>query len=261
MSKTLAARLAAAALCLCLIAGGCGKNSDTPAATKDTPSIQTSSVTADIDDSDEVSSSAVSSEKAASSSSNASSKAAASEKTASSSAPSEKSVSNDAGSAAKDETTSVQEGKSDSVSEKTEKSDTGYKKDQTVTVSIEFGHIAANGSPAKIGAYDYTITYDTSLVEYISTEDQITEDMKVVNDKNPGEIKIAQISAMGFDEDFTGEPKATFKIKFRVKKDTDYLKITGECPSLTAISMDGKDMIPLINSKKTDDPYSKLVIE
>ena len=50
---TLAARLAAAALCLCLIAGGCGKNSDTPAATKDTPSIQTSSVTADIDDSDE----------------------------------------------------------------------------------------------------------------------------------------------------------------------------------------------------------------
>ena len=136
----------------------------------------------------------------------------------------------------------------------------GYKAGQTVTLDIRFGNIAMNGQPAKIGAYDYWITYNDSVLQYVDAVEQTASDLKMVNDKEKGKVKIAHIAAMGFDDDYTGAKRSTYKVTFKVLQDTTDLGISCRCPSLTAVSMDGKDTLTLISKQSPEDKYSEYVI-
>lgn len=161
--------------------------------------------------------------------------------------------------AAQDDTKSVSPAKSEGA-DSTAAAE-WYKAGQTVVVYVKFGNIAMNGSPAKIGAYDYWLTYNDDVLDYVSAEETTKGDISVVNDQISGMVKIAHISALGFNDDYTGEKKPTYKVTFTVKKDAADLGLKGECPSLTAVSMDGKDTLTLINKKNPKDDYSEIEIK
>lgn len=163
----------------------------------------------------------------------------------------------------KSESKAENKAESKAESKATAKNTDGFSSGQTIVLDIRFGGININGEPAKIGAYDYWIEYDQSALEYVESVEQTKSDMQLVNDDEIGKLKIAHIAAMGFKDDFTGKKKSTYKVYFKAKKDMKDVKemgITCKCPSLTAVSMDGKDTFTLINAKTPQDRYSEYSI-
>lgn len=274
----------AATVCFSAFAGGCkDKNNEEAPQTSDTAiassaAASSKSESSAASDTSKDSSSAASSKASKDSDSSkkdASSKASSS-KAASSKAASSKAASSKTEQSSKEQTETSKAAEPDdkktetssvnSKSEDVSKAETGYKAGQTVTLYVKFGNISMNGEPAKIGAYNYDITYDADTVEYVSGEPQTKSDypdseLNIVNTDKPGMIDIAHVAAYGFSDDFTGEKKATYKVTFKVLKDTADLGISGNCPSLTAVSMDAKNTLTLINSTNTTDDYSGFTIE
>ena len=258
--------LLSAVICLSTVMSGCGGNGGEKAAeTTDTPVVSASNETAVYDESDtftdvKSSVSEVSSEASKTESKTASKTESKTESTSESKkseskvsqSTEEKTVSGDEKNESAAESAAISE-KSDDKKE--------YKEGQTVTVLVKFGNIAMNGSPAKIGAYDYWITYDADVLEYVSAKEATKGDLTVVNGDEPGIVKIVHVAAMGFDDDYTGEKKPTYKVTFKVKKTTTSLGMSGKCPSLTAVSMDGKDTLNLVGVKNPEDNYSEFTIE
>ena len=252
------AAVAAAALCLCMIAAGCG-NKDT-----DTSSIgETSSIVQTTDSAGSEASSSESTSGKETSSKDTSSKASSKESSKAESAAASKAESAKAESsqAAEKANTKPAESTAPAEESKADSSSVKYHAGDTVAVYVKFGHIAMNGQPAKIGAYDYWLSYDASALEYVSSSEQTTSDLKMVNEKEAGMVKIAHIAALGFSDDYTGEEKPTYKVTFKVRKDTDDLGLSGQCPSLAAVSMDGKTTQVLVNNKGLKDTYSDFSVE
>ncbi len=254
--------LLSAVICLSTVMSGCGGNGGEKAAeTTDTPVVSASNETAVYDESDTFTDVKSSVSEVSSEASKTESKTASKTESTSESKKSESKVSQSTG----EKTVSGDE-KNESAAESaaiSEKSDDKkeYKEGQTVTVLVKFGNIAMNGSPAKIGAYDYWITYDADVLEYVSAKEATKGDLTVVNGDEPGIVKIVHVAAMGFDDDYTGEKKPTYKVTFKVKKTTTSLGMSGKCPSLTAVSMDGKDTLNLVGVKNPEDNYSEFTIE
>lgn len=263
--KRIAAALAAAAICMTFAFSGCGKKTDNSSEVESVVISATTDVASSSEKETEASSKTESKAESKTESKESTSSKAASSKASSASGSSSKAaeaskVESDA------ETTENQIEVTTSAAETTNNSSAapktdGYKKDQVVTVYVNFGHIAMNGEPAKIAAYDYWITYNSDLLEFVSADQMTSSDLKVVNSNEPGMVKIAHIAAYGFDDDFTGEAKPTYKVQFKVKQDTKDLGLSGKCPSLTACTMDGKDTLTLISVKQPNDPYSSFTVE
>ena len=256
--------LAALTLSISLLISGCGDKNTSSEASQEASSAIVSSQEAEASVSSEVSSETSSAAESSKAESKEESKAESKAESKTESKAESKANSQEAASqpaSTQTVTTTQEDTAPESKTEsKAEEANGQYHAGQTITVDVKFGNIKMNGSPAKIGAYDYWITYDDSALEYVSAEEMTTSDMKVINDKESGSIKIAHIAALGFDDDFSGEKKPTYRLTFKVKKDTSDLGLTGECPSLTAVSMDGKDLLTLISKQHPADTYSEMTI-
>ncbi len=269
----------AAALCFCITAGSCSNKTDNNSSGSISSAAESSTVISETADSAASASSKAENSKTESSSKSSkaeSGKAASSKseskaesKAQSSAATKSEGASEESGTKTEQKTDSKTEVKTESAAaaeskdEKTEIKTDGFTKGQTIVVDIRFGGININGAPAKIGAYDYWIDYDTSALEYVKSVEQTKSDLQLVNDKEAGTVKIAHIAAMGFEDDFSGNRKSTYKVYFTAKKDMKDTKEMGlkcSCPSLTAVSMDGKDTFTLINTKTPEDKYSEYVV-
>jgi hypothetical protein len=136
-----------------------------------------------------------------------------------------------------------------------------YHAGDTVTVTVEAGDIKIDGAAAKLGAYNYDVNYDASVVKYVSGVDKTTGGMPLVNTAKEGVVKLATMAAMGLAEDFSGAKAPVYELTFEVTADTDDLGINGKCTSLTAVTADGSSTSTLVGVNNPDDPYTDLVIE
>jgi len=135
-----------------------------------------------------------------------------------------------------------------------------YHAGDTVTVTVEAGDIKIDGAAAKLGAYNYDVNYDASVVKYVSGVDKTTGGMPLVNTAKEGVVKLATMAAMGLAEDFSGAKAPVYELTFEVTADTDDLGINGKCTSLTAVTADGSSTSTLVGVNNPDDPYTDLVI-
>jgi len=136
-----------------------------------------------------------------------------------------------------------------------------YHAGDKVTVTVEAGDIKIDGAAAKLGAYNYDVNYDASVVKYVSGVDKTTGGMPLVNTAKEGVVKLATMAAMGLAEDFSGAKAPVYELTFEVTADTDDLGINGKCTSLTAVTADGSSTSTLVGVNNPDDPYTDLVIE
>ena len=259
--RSVTAALLTAAVAFSMIAAGCGSKNDDASSAAESPDTAVSSSAA---------SKAESSSEASAASSKAESSKAASSKAESSKAASSKAESSKASEVSSKEESQAAESKAETKPEaaqpeesKPAEDSSGYKAGDTVAIYVKFGNISMNGQPAKIGAYDFWLTYDASALEYVSSKEQTKSDLNMVNEKEPGIFKIAHVAALGFDDDYTGEKKPTYKVTFKVKKDTNDLGLSAQVPSLAAVSMDGKSTQVLINKKNPQDmnKYCEYTVE
>ena len=136
-----------------------------------------------------------------------------------------------------------------------------YHAGDKVTVTVEAGDIKIDGAAAKLGAYNYDVNYDASVVKYVSGTDKTTGGMPLVNTAKEGVVKLATMAAMGLAEDFSGAKAPVYVLEFEVTADTDDLGINGKCTSLTAVTADGSSTATLVGVNNPDDPYTDLVTE
>ena len=136
-----------------------------------------------------------------------------------------------------------------------------YHAGDTVVATMTAGGIAIDGAAAKLGAYNYDITYNADVVKFVSNADKTTGGMPLVNSAKAGVVKLATMAAMGLNEDFSGDKAAVAEVTFEVTADTDDLGIEGKCSSLTAVTTDGSSTKTLVGVSNPDDPYTKLELD
>ena len=144
-------------------------------------------------------------------------------------------------------------------------SDAEFLKGDEITVVFMIGGVTLEGENTKIAAYNYTLTYDASKIEYVpedmDAQDKTDGGQLIINAQNDGIIKAAAMAAAGFNNDFSGDKIPALAIKFTVLEDTADLGITGECTSLTALTPDGSSTVGIVDKKSLEDVYTATVLE
>ena len=140
-------------------------------------------------------------------------------------------------------------------------SNTKYHKGDLIAAVMTVGGLTLDGEPAKLGAYNYDITFDPQTVKCVACADMTTGGSFIYNDGYQNAVLLCNMAALGVDGDFSGDKAPAAAVLLKVTADTNDLRIAGECTSLSEVSMDGSKMKTLVGVNNPEDRYTELVLD